>query len=108
MQCKLGPQNLFPYTEKGDSLPLQRENPPYRSATGETQCNREGYLLSSHVSPVTKDISTDKWKTTTHPQTKNKGSDELEPGNPTSIPRRRPPEQPASRKRMDHEWLISK
>ena len=53
----------FPSTEKGASQSLQRENPKQRFTTGESQHNREGYLVSSHSAPLfTKDISTSQCK----------------------------------------------
>ena len=65
-----------PGTKKGDSYPLQRENPNQGSTTGETQGNRQSYLVSSHVSPITKDVSTDQCKHYAHTNNKQRSDEE--------------------------------
>ena len=103
MPCKTVSQD--PWHQKGRFPPIAKEKSQPMLTTGKTQCNREGYL-GSPMSPVTKDISTDQYNT--HTQTTNKGPGKEQPRNATSVPRQRSPEQPGSRKRMDHEWLTPK
>ena len=103
MPCKTVSQD--PWHQKGRFPPIAKEKSQPMLTTGKTQCNREGYL-GSPMSPVTKDISTDQYNT--HTQTTNKGPGKEQPRNATSVPRQRSPEQPDSRKRMDHEWLTPK
>ena len=89
-------------TRKGQTHPLQRENPNQCFTTGKTQHHREGYLVSHTRALLPK---TSQLTNTTHTQTTK---DQTGVAQKCHFCSQRSPEQPGSRKRRDHEWLAPK